>query len=100
MQRHHWCVRKSNPSFGHKVEAAMLALRTAAIGLQKQSDGSEAVAVLIGEFGAEFEQERETVRVQCFARPHDQSRNNASSHRVQTAGGFELALQASPVEGM
>ena len=78
----------------------MFLLRTAAIGLQKQGYGSEAVAVLIGEFGAEFEQEGETVRIQRFARPQGQARNDARAHGVQTARGFELALQARPVERM
>ena len=59
VQRHHRRVGKNDATLGYQFKTAMLCFRIAAIGLQKQRDGGEVVAILIGEFGAEFEQKRE-----------------------------------------
>ena len=78
----------------------MFPLRPPAIGFQKQRGGRESVAMLIGKYGAEFEQKRETLRIQSFTRPHNQSWNDAGAHGVQAPSGFKLALEARPVKSV
>src|SRR5579864_5095818 len=78
----------------------MFSFWPAAVGLKKQRNRSQAVAMRIGQFGAEFEQERKTVSIQGFTGTHDESGYDAGSHRVQTARGFELALKTRPVKSM
>ena len=83
MQSHHWRIRKGDAALGNEFQAAMLPFRAAAIGLQKQSDWCKSIAMFIGEFGAKFEQERETLGVQRISRTHDAPRRRMRTHSPQ-----------------
>src|ERR1017187_1651114 len=61
MHRHRRRVGKSGPMFRCQFEAAVFSLGTAAVCLEKQSDRSESVAVLVSEVGAQFEKECQTL---------------------------------------
>src|ERR1700689_1741720 len=78
----------------------MLTFGAAAIGLQKKRKWGEAVAVSVGKFGAEFEQEGEAIGIQSLAWSHYYAGRGACAHGLQAAGGFDPALQAGAVEGM
>ena len=100
MQRHHWRVGQHDAALGNKFEAAMLPFRATTIGLQKQRDRREMITMFVGEFGAEFEQERQTFSIERFARAHHAARRGTGTHLMQAASGFDPALQASTVKSM
>ena len=54
--------------------------------------------MLVGKFGAEFEQERQTLRVQRFTWAHHAAGCGTCAHGVQVTRGLDLALQTGAVE--
>jgi len=98
MHGHRRGVRKSDATLGHQFEATMFPLGSTAISLKKQGDGGEAVALLVGKFCAQFEQQCEPIRLQRLTRPHHQSRDDARPHGVQVPCSFELALQTCTIK--
>ena len=82
---------------GDELEAAMLALGVAAVGLEQEGHRSP-VAVRVGERYAQPEQECEPVGVEGLARPHHRIGIRARPHGLEHLRRLDLALQAGAIE--
>src|SRR5208283_5968143 len=69
MQRHYRRVRQFDSVPLDQIETSVLALGIAAVGLEQQSDRRETIALLVCEFSAQPEQERQSSVVQRLTRP-------------------------------
>ena len=91
-------VGQDDAAFGDQLEAPVLPLGVAAVGLEDHRHRRERIAVLVAELGAELEEQRESRAALRFGRAHYRVARGTSAQRVQPAGRVELTLQGGAIE--
>src|SRR5258708_25848056 len=96
---HGRCVRELDSTRRDELQAPVLALWIAIVGLQQGGYRSERVALRIDEIGTQLQEEVKPGYAERLARPHHGAGHRPRAHGKQSSRRVDAALHTRPLEG-